>query len=141
MRRGTSLVIALATSLGCGLEGDPGQVEVITSALSASSPGDRSALALRSDGRGKGMATPLVLFRMTLTLRGHIENGRIVVDEGVDLPDGTEVKLTLVDDVDELDEEDRARLHAALEQAQDEIDRGEGIPASEVIAELRKPAR
>jgi hypothetical protein len=78
---------------------------------------------------------------MTLTLRGHIENGRIVVDEGVDLPDGTEVKLTLVDDVDELDEEDRARLHAALEQAQDEIDRGEGIPAGEVIAELRKPAR
>ena len=78
---------------------------------------------------------------MTLTLRGHIENGRIVVDEGVDLPDGTEVTLTLVDDVDELDEEDRARLHAALEQAQDEMDRGEGIPASEVIAKLRERAR
>jgi hypothetical protein len=78
---------------------------------------------------------------MTLTLRGHIENGRVVVDERVDLPDGTEVKLALVDDADDLDEEDRARLHAALDQAQDEIDRGEGIPASEVIAELRKRAR
>jgi hypothetical protein len=78
---------------------------------------------------------------MTLTLRGHIENGRGVVDERVDLPDGTEVKLALVDDADDLDEEDRARLHAALDQAQDEIDRGEGIPASEVIAELRKRAR
>jgi hypothetical protein len=33
-------------------------------------------------------------------------------------------------------------LHAALDQAQDEIDRGEGIPAAnEVIAELRKRAR
>jgi hypothetical protein len=78
---------------------------------------------------------------MTLTLRGHIENGRIVVDERVDLPDGAEVRLSLVDEADDLDEEDRARLHAALDQAQTEIDRGEGIPATEVIAELRKRAR
>ena len=78
---------------------------------------------------------------MTLTLRGHIENGKIVVDEGVDLPDGTEVKLTLVDDADELDDEDRARLHAALDESQAEIDRGEGVPASEVIAELRNRGR
>lgn len=74
---------------------------------------------------------------MTLTLRGHIENGKIVVDEGVDLPEGTQVKLTLVDEADELDDEDRARLHAALDASQAEIDRGEGIPASEVIAGLR----
>jgi hypothetical protein len=64
---------------------------------------------------------------MTLTLRGHIENGRIVVDERIDLPEGTEVKLSLVDEADELDDEDLARLHAALDQAQTEIDRGEGI--------------
>jgi hypothetical protein len=74
---------------------------------------------------------------MTLTLRGHIENGKIVVDEGVDLPEGTQVKLTLVDDADELDDEDRARLHAALDASLAEIDRGEGVPASEVIAGLR----
>jgi hypothetical protein len=68
---------------------------------------------------------------MTLTLRGHIENGKIVVDEGVDLPEGTQVKLALVDDADELDDEDRARLNAALDASQAEIDRGEGVPASE----------
>jgi hypothetical protein len=56
-------------------------------------------------------------------------------------PEGTEVKLALVDDADDLDEEDRARLHAALDEAQNEIDRWEGIPASEVITELRKRAR
>jgi hypothetical protein len=78
---------------------------------------------------------------MTLTLRGHIENGKIVVDDGVDLPEGTAVKLTLVDDADELDEEDRARLHAALDESQAEIDRGEGVPASEVISELRNRGR
>jgi hypothetical protein len=66
---------------------------------------------------------------MTLTLRGHIENGRIVVDEGVNLPEGTEVKLTLVDDADDLTDEDRAPLHAALDASQVEIDRGEGTPA------------
>ena len=78
---------------------------------------------------------------MTLTLRGHIENGMIVVDEGVDLPEGTQVKLTLVDEADELDDEDRARLHAALDASQVEIDRGEGVPASEVIAGLRNRDR
>jgi hypothetical protein len=29
------------------------------------------------------------------TLRGHVENGRIVVDEPVDLPDGTEVEIAV----------------------------------------------
>lgn len=33
--------------------------------------------------------------------------------------------------------EDRARLHAAIEQAQDELDRGEGIPAAQFLADLR----
>ena len=51
-----------------------------------------------------------LVFNMTLTLRGHIENGKIVVDEGVDLPEGTEVKLTLVDDTDDLDDGARAHL-------------------------------
>jgi hypothetical protein len=78
---------------------------------------------------------------MTLTLRGRIENGKIVVDESVDLPEGTEVKPTLVDDADDLDDEDRARLHAALDLAHAEIDRGEGVPASDVVADLRKRDR
>ena len=34
-------------------------------------------------------------------------------------------------------DDDRARLHAAIEQAQDELDRGEGIPAAEFLADLR----
>ena len=42
---------------------------------------------------------------------------------------------------DELDDDDRARLHAALDASQAEIDRGEGVPASEVIAELRNRDR
>ena len=74
---------------------------------------------------------------MTLTLLGRVKDGRIVVDEPVDLPDGTEVHLSVVDDADELDDEDRARLHAALDQAQAQLARGEGIPGEQVLAALR----
>ena len=74
---------------------------------------------------------------MTLTLRAHVANGRLVVDESVDLPDGAEVQIAVVDGGDQLDDEDRARLHAAIEQAQDELDRGESIPAAEFLADLR----
>ena len=76
---------------------------------------------------------------MTLTLRAHVAQGRIVVDEPVDLPDGTEVRVEIVNDSDGLDDEDRARLH--IEQSQDEIDRGEGVPAAQLIAELRARRR
>ena len=74
---------------------------------------------------------------MTLTLRAHVANGRLVVDESVDLPDGAEVQIAVVDGGDQLDDDDRARLHAAIEQAQDELDRGEGIPVAEFLAHLR----
>lgn len=59
------------------------------------------------------------------------------MDESVDLPDGAEVQIAVVDGGDQLDDDDRARLHVAIEQAQDELDRGEGIPAAEFLADLR----
>ena len=41
---------------------------------------------------------------MTLTLRAHVTKGRIVVDEPVDLPVGTEVQGEIVNDSDGLDD-------------------------------------
>lgn len=78
---------------------------------------------------------------MTSTLRGHVLNGRIVVDERVDLPEGTAVELALVDGEDDLEQDDLARLDAALAQARQEIDGSEGIPAEEVIARIRGRTR
>lgn len=78
-----------------------------------------------------------IMDAMTLTLRAHVANGRLVVDEGVDLPEGTEVQVAVLDGGDQLDDKDRARLHAAIEQAQDELDRGEGIPSAEFLTDLR----
>jgi hypothetical protein len=74
---------------------------------------------------------------MTLTFRALVRGGRLLVDEPVDLPDGSEVALTVVDENDDLDDEDRARLHEALRAGQAEIDQGQGIPASGVIVALR----
>jgi hypothetical protein len=74
---------------------------------------------------------------MTLNFRGQVHGGRLMVDEPIDLPDGTEVALSVVEDGDELDDEDRARLHTAIRAGQAELDRGEGTPAADFIAKLR----
>ena len=76
--------------------------------------------------------------RMTLTLKGRVKRGRLVIDEPMDLPDDTEVELLVVDAGDDLDDAERERLHAALLEAQHEVDRGESVPAEEVIATLRR---
>jgi hypothetical protein len=72
-------------------------------------------------------------------LHGRVQGGHIVIEEPVDLPEGAEVRLTLVDPTDEqeqLDAEDRARLEAALDQGRQEIAEGKGIPADQVVAAI-----
>ena len=75
---------------------------------------------------------------MTLTLKGRVKAGRLLVDEPIDLPDGTEVELAVVDPGDDLEDAERERLHAALLEAQEESDRGQCIPAERVIERLRR---
>ena len=42
---------------------------------------------------------------MTLNFRGQVHGGRLIVDEPIDLPDGSEVALSVVEAGDELDDE------------------------------------
>jgi hypothetical protein len=70
-------------------------------------------------------------------LRGRVERGRIVVDEPIDLPDGTEVEIA-VDDEDEMTSEERAELEASVERGREQIARGEGISAEEMLRRLRE---
>ena len=72
----------------------------------------------------------------THALRATVKDGHLMLDEPVDLPDGTVVDLMPVDDGDDLDDDDRARLHAALNRSQKDFLAGKGIPAEEVLAEL-----
>ena len=43
-----------------------------------------------------------------------------------------------LDEGDDLDDEDRARLHAALRRSDEEFREGPGVPAEEVLDRLRK---
>ncbi len=73
-----------------------------------------------------------------MTIRARVFNGRLILDEPTDLPDGTELGLAVVDGADQLDDEDRTRLHAALAASEAEFRDGKAIPADQVIAELER---
>lgn len=63
----------------------------------------------------------------------------MVIEESVDLPEGAEVRLALVepaDDEEPLDADERARLEAAIAKGHQEIAEGKGIAAEQVVAEL-----
>jgi hypothetical protein len=68
--------------------------------------------------------------------KAHVRNGHVVLDEPTDLPEGTEVRVALVDD-DELDDGDRAELHAAIRAYESEIDAGQVVTEEELWTKLR----
>lgn len=74
-----------------------------------------------------------------MTLRARVKNGRLVVDEPTDLPEGAEVELAVLGD--DLDHEDRERLHSALDAADDELRAGKGLPGEPILAALRRGER
>lgn len=59
------------------------------------------------------------------------------MEETVDLPEGTEVDLAIVDPGDDLDDGERQRLNASLRDAQAELDAGAAVPAAEALASVR----
>jgi hypothetical protein len=73
---------------------------------------------------------------MTL-VRGHVEGGRIVLDEKVDLPEGAEVEVALFDDEDNLSAEERAQIESSIQVGLGQTDRGEGEPIENVLEYLR----
>jgi hypothetical protein len=72
-----------------------------------------------------------------MTLKARVQNGRLVVNEPTELPEGTEVRLLPLDPGDWLDSSDRSALHRALAASQADIEAGRLIDAEEVLRELR----
>jgi hypothetical protein len=76
-------------------------------------------------------------------LKAQVRNGRLLLDEPTDLPDGEVVLLQLQADeateagVDDLDEEERAALDRELDASFDAEEAGEFIDAADSIADLR----
>jgi hypothetical protein len=74
-------------------------------------------------------------------IKARVRNGRLVVDEPTTLPEGTELDLVAYDGGDELDDEERAELRRALDEADADIRSGRLVAASHVLTELRSRAR
>ncbi len=68
-------------------------------------------------------------------LKAHVKDGKLVLDNApTDLPEGTEVELTIVDD--EFEPEERARLIAAIEQSEEDIANGDYVDGMEFANQL-----
>jgi hypothetical protein len=70
-------------------------------------------------------------------LKARVENGRYVIDERPDAPEGAVVYLMPVDDGDGLDDESREALHASLVASEVDIAAGRTVPAAQLIERLR----
>ena len=70
-------------------------------------------------------------------IRARVTNGRLIVDEPTTLPEGTVLDLVIDDEGDDLDDQEREALHAAIERSWQSAKQGNLISAEEVIRELR----
>jgi hypothetical protein len=69
-------------------------------------------------------------------LKAQVRNGRLVMDEPTELPEGTVLELVPADLGDDLDEAERTALNQAIDASWAEMRAGKVIPAEEVIARL-----
>jgi hypothetical protein len=71
------------------------------------------------------------------TLKAHVRNGRLIMDEPTDIPEGSEIELVIADDEDNLDEQERERLHRALRKSWASAKRGDTRPVQEIVRKLK----
>ena len=71
-----------------------------------------------------------------MRVKAVVRNGKIELEPWVSLPDGTELSLVTVDEEDDLDDTERARLEAALERAEKQFERAEGVSEVDAIRRI-----
>jgi hypothetical protein len=74
-----------------------------------------------------------------LSLKANVRKGRIVLDEPTELPDGAVVELIAVGGqaIDDLDDDERRALHAALVEGIAQEEAGDTVDAPNVLARLQ----
>lgn len=70
-------------------------------------------------------------------MKARVHRGRLILDEATNLPEGTVVELVPVGG-DDLDEDERRRLHAALAESEDDVAAGRVRPAADVLGDLNR---
>ena len=73
-------------------------------------------------------------------LKARVRQGRLVLDEATDLPEGTEVELVPADWWDDLDDESRRRIEESLAKSENDVRTGRVVPADVVLDRLRRKA-
>jgi hypothetical protein len=76
-----------------------------------------------------------------MALRATVREGRLLVDEPTDLPEGTVLDLVIDDDGDDLDTAEHAAIRAAITQSLEQADQGKVAPVDAILAELRTRRR
>jgi len=76
------------------------------------------------------------------SLKAQVRNGRLIVDEPTDLPEGKIIELVPLDEVlarggDYLDDEERAALHRSIEEGFEDLEKGDVEDAFEFLARLK----
>jgi hypothetical protein len=69
------------------------------------------------------------------SLKAHVLNGRLVLDEPTDLPEGSEVEVVAL--VDDLEPTERARLVQAIDDGVEDFEQGRHTDGFDFIAQLR----
>ncbi len=69
-------------------------------------------------------------------LKARVMNGRIVMDEPTDLPEGTVLTLVAINDDDESPEE-RAQIEAAIDEGLDDFEAGRFVDDETIRSMLR----
>lgn len=71
-------------------------------------------------------------------MKARVRNGRLVMDEPTDLPEGTEVTVSITDDDGGgYDDEERENINESLAVSFEQARRGQLIDADVVLARLR----
>jgi hypothetical protein len=78
---------------------------------------------------------------MSSVLRARVQGGKLIVEDEVDLPEGAQVHLRIVENEDDLDDEERALLHKEIELSRAEAASGATVTAEEAITALRAGRR
>ena len=70
-------------------------------------------------------------------LKAHFVNGRIVLDEPAEIAEGAPLIVLMSDDGVEMDNAERARVHRALDEADEDIAAGRIVSEDQMWAALR----
>ena len=77
-----------------------------------------------------------VHFEQMQPLKAQVKNGRLILNEPTNLPEGHVVDLVPIDEGDDLDDEERAALHRSLERSVEQYKAGQFVDGDAVLGKL-----